>query len=365
MQENYHLLVESIENYAVYMLDATGHISTWNAGAARMKGYAADEIIGSHFAILFTPGDQQIGKPQRELERALADGKYEGEGWMARKDGTLFCASVTITPIYTDRHVGFANVTQDVTGKKESEKISRSNIILEATNKELERFTSSASHDLKEPLRKIITYSGKILKEDKAISDNGTEYLNKILAAAKRMSAMIDDIMNLSALGMQESFVSYNLKDTLAESTELLNQMMCEKKTVIHAANLPKAIIIPSQMRRLFQHVLSNAIKFAQKGVTPEITVTCEYVQKADAGDGLWPADQYLRIRFKDNGIGFNQEDAERIFNLFDRLHSRSAYEGSGLGLAICKKIASNHGGTLTAFSHAGEGAEFVLTIPA
>ena len=176
---------------------------------------------------------------------------------------------------------------------------------------------------------------------------------------------MVDDIMNLSSLGMKETFESYSLKDILAETTETLEHAITAKKAVIHAANLPKAIIIPSQMRRLFQNLLSNSIKFAKKDVTPEIKISCEYIKKPDAGEGLWPADEYLRIRVKDNGIGFNQEDAVRIFNLFDRLHSKSAYEGSGLGLAICRKIADNHGGTLTAFSQAGEGAEFILTIPA
>jgi PAS domain S-box-containing protein len=364
-EELFVLLVSQVREYAIFMLDVTGHILTWNQGAERIKGYIPHEIIGKHFSIFYTAEDKASNKPTNELAIAIRTGKYEEEGWRVRKDGTLFWASVIITPIYSDRHIGFAKVTRDLTERKEMEKLGRSNAILEATNKELERFASTASHDLKEPLRKIITYSGKVLKDDKDISARACEYLNKVLSSAKRMSVMIDDIMNFSALAAKEPFESCSLMDVLSESTDLLEHTITERKTVIHATDLPRAIIIPSQMRQLFQNLLSNAIKFAKKDTPAEITITCEYVKKAEAGDGLWPADEYLRIRFTDNGIGFNQQDAMRIFNLFDRLHSRNAYEGSGLGLAICKKIADNHGGTLTATSQPGEGAEFVLTIPA
>lgn len=135
---------------------------------------------------------------------------------------------------------------------------------------------------------------------------------------------------------------------------------------MIHYGQLSKAIIIPSQMQRLFQNLISNSIKFSKEDTIPEITITCDYVKKDLIDDDeVWPAEEYLQLRFRDNGIGFEQEHAERIFNLFDRLHSRSIYEGSGLGLAICKKIAENHGGTLKAASRLGEGAEFTLIIPA
>jgi signal transduction histidine kinase len=118
-------------------------------------------------------------------------------------------------------------------------------------------------------------------------------------------------------------------------------------------------------MRQLFQNLISNSIKFSKKEEPPVINITHKYVTEVNTKEKLWPADQYLQIAVEDNGIGFEQEHAEKIFHLFDRLHSKAAYEGTGLGLAICKKIAENHGGTIIAQSEAGKGSIFTLVIPA
>jgi signal transduction histidine kinase len=124
--------------------------------------------------------------------------------------------------------------------------------------------------------------------------------------------------------------------------------------------------VIPSQIRQLFQNLISNALKFSKKDVRPVITIGHKFIKRENIhSDELWPADVYLQLSFKDNGIGFRQEYAEKIFNLFDRLNSTSAYEGTGMGLAICKKIAENHGGTIYASSEPGKGAEFTFVIPA
>jgi signal transduction histidine kinase len=139
-----------------------------------------------------------------------------------------------------------------------------------------------------------------------------------------------------------------------------------EKKATMRSNDLPEAIVIPSQMGRLFQNLISNSLKFSKKEETPLITITSEFLDKAKVNEeGLWPSEQYLKLQFRDNGIGFQQEYAERIFNLFDRLHSRSTYEGTGVGLAICRKIVENHGGLIKARSTLGEGAEFTILIPA
>ncbi|HYE55482.1 MAG TPA: PAS domain S-box protein [Chitinophagaceae bacterium] len=366
-EELYLLLVSQVKEYAIFMMDTTGQILTWNDGAERIKGYVAPEIIGKHFSVFYTPEDKESQKPKRALEEAVRTGKYEEEGWRVKKDGNLFWASIVITPIYTDKHIGFAKVTRDLTQRKEMERLNTANVILESTNKELERFAFTASHDLKEPLRKINMFSSIVLHDkQQPLAAAQKEHLRKVISTCKRMDTMIEDILNFSMLSKKQHFEKYSLQRVLSETLELLEETIRGKNVSIQYPELPDAIIIPSQMRQLFQNLMSNAIKFSKKNIPPEIYITHELVRKDKVNaTGLWPSEEYLVIRFRDNGIGFEPEYAEQIFNLFDRLHARSDYEGSGLGLAICRKIAENHGGNITARSELGKGAEFTLIIPA
>jgi signal transduction histidine kinase len=180
------------------------------------------------------------------------------------------------------------------------------------------------------------------------------------------MNTMIEDILNYSTLSQKQHFQKSSLKTILKETLEVLEDTIKEKKAIVKNNDLPEAIVIPSQMGRLFQNLISNSLKFSKKEETPLISITSAFIDKAIVNEeGLWPSEQYLQMQFRDNGIGFEQEYAERIFNLFDRLHGRSAYEGTGVGLAICRKIAENHGGIIKARSTPGEGAEFTIVLPA
>lgn len=366
-EELYLLLVNQVTEYAIFMMDTNGTILTWNSGAERIKGYTAHDIIGRHFSIFYSAEDQLAGKPANELAIAIRTGKYEEEGWRIKKDGSRFWANVTITTIYTDRHVGFAKVTRDLTKRKEMEQLTRANLILEATNKELERFAATASHDLREPLRKIMMFSGRVLGDGtEPLPKKHREDLQKVVAFTRRMDTMITDILNYSALAQKEHFQKSSLENILDDTLDLLGDTIEEKKAAVRHEDLPEAIVIPTQMGRLFQNLISNSLKFFRMEETPLINITSEFLDKKHVNTkDLWPAEQYLQLQFKDNGIGFEQEYAERIFNLFDRLHGKSVYEGTGMGLAICRKIAENHGGTITARSSPGEGAEFTLIIPA
>jgi PAS domain S-box-containing protein len=364
-EELYLLLVNQVKEYAIFMLDTKGEIITWNEGAERIKGYTPHEIIGKHFSI-FYPAEEKAIKPMEELEIAVRTGVYEEEGWRLKKDGSRFFASIVITPIYTDSHIGFAKVTRDLTERMNMDKMTRANVILEATNKELERFAFTASHDLKEPLRKINTFSEMILNEKpNQLSEKQKGFLAKIMFSGKRMNTMIDDILDLSALSKKEHFEKYSLQKIVTETLDTLEQAIADAKATINFKNLPSAIIVPSQMRQLFQNLISNSIKFSKKEEAPVVNITHRYVAEVTTEEKLWPSDQYLQIMIEDNGIGFEQEHAEKIFDLFDRLHSKSAYEGTGLGLAICKKITENHGGIINAQSQPGKGSVFTLTIPA
>ncbi|HYO21366.1 MAG TPA: PAS domain S-box protein [Flavisolibacter sp.] len=366
-EELYLLLVNQVKEYAIFMMDTTGNILTWNEGAERIKGYTAHDIIGRHFSAFYPADDIAAGKPAAELTTAIRTGKYEEEGWRIKKDGSRFWANVTITPIYTDKHIGFAKVTRDLTRRKEMEQLSRANLILEATNKELERFAVTASHDLKEPLRKIITFASRIMDDEAhTVQEKHRGYLEKVATSARRMDTMIDDILNYSSLSQKQHFQKTSLDAILKEVLDSLEDAIEKKKATVNHRQLPEAIVIPTQMGRLFQNLISNSLKFSRKLEPPVITIASAFLDKTKMKEeGLWPSEQYLQLDFKDNGIGFEQEYAERIFNLFDRLHGRSAYEGTGVGLAICRKIAENHGGTIKARSVPGEGAEFTIIIPA
>jgi PAS domain S-box-containing protein len=350
-EELYLLLVNQVREYAIYMMDTTGTILTWNEGAERIKGYTAHDIIGRHFSTFYSGEDKAANKPAKGLDIAVRTGKYEEEGWRIKKDGSRFWASVTISPIYTDKHIGFAKVTRDLTKRKEMEQLTRANLILEATNKELERFAVTASHDLKEPLRKIMTISSRVLDDEtNPLHETHREYLGKIAASAMRMNTMIEDILNYSTLSQKQHFQKSSLKAILKETLELLEDTIKEKKAAVRYNELPEAVVVPTQIGQLFQNLITNSLKFSRREETPLITISSTFIEKSKVNEeGLWPAEQYLQMQFRDNGIGFEEEYAERIFNLFDRLHSRSAYEGTGVGLAICRKIAENHGGIIKA----------------
>lgn len=366
-EELYQLLVSQVKEYALFMMDNNGNILTWNEGAERIKGYTAPEIIGKHFSVFYTAEDKTTQKHERELESAKVTGKYEEEGWRVRKDGSLFWANVVLTPIYKDELIGFAKITRDLTKRKELERLTQANLILESSNKELERFASIASHDLKEPLRKITMYSDIMLNDEShPLPQKYKDYLIKMVSSSKRMDRMIDDILKFSTLSVKQQFEKCSLKTIASDINELLEHTITEKKGVIHYTDLPEAIIIPSQMQQLFQNLISNALKFSRKEVPPEIVIKHKFIKRENIhNDDLWPADEYLQLSFTDNGIGFRQEYAEKIFTLFNRLNNTTAYEGTGMGLAICKKIAENHGGTIAASSEEGKGAEFTVLIPA
>ena len=235
------------------------------------------------------------------------------------------------------------------------------------SNKELEEFAYVASHDMQEPLRKITTFSSRLMEKYKdALTGDGAMYLNRMMASAENMRVLINDLLEFSRISnTQQPFTRIDLNVILRQVKTDLELIIEETGTQISSDILPEIEAIPSQMKQLFTNIISNAIKFRKQGVVPTITIKSSIVEK-EAGllKGLNKNEEYYQIKIMDNGIGFEDEYASRIFNVFQRLHGKSEYPGSGIGLAICKKIIEYHKGVIYAESTHGIGASFIFIIP-
>jgi signal transduction histidine kinase len=240
------------------------------------------------------------------------------------------------------------------------------NAELERINKELESFNYIASHDLQEPLRKIRTFTHRILEKDSKLPAHSQEFLGKIIGSAERMQLLIEDLLMFSQTTANDSHYEYtDLNSVCEEVQQMLGEIMEEKKVSVRSDDLPVLKVIPFQFRQLFLNLIGNSIKYSREGVPPVISISTRFVKGDSIHDPLAAKDRkFVAINFSDNGIGFEPENSERIFGLFQRLHHKDKYMGTGIGLAICKKIAHIHNGYIQASSRPGQGSEFTLFIP-
>lgn len=308
---------------------------------------------------------QDKAKVQQAIEQSLISGNYDCQYRyiVNGKEKFLWARSVVI--FQDGKPVSMRGTIQDITQlKKIEDELVQKTKELERSNESLQQFASIASHDLKEPLRKMSMYSDMVLTlEQGKISENSHSNLGKVKASSIRMQNMIDDILAFSSITGKPRKQRVDLNAIVDQATEILEELIREKNAVIEYRDLPTALIIPPQIRQLFQNLIGNALKFSKKNTTPVIRITHSYSTEHDP-DLPQRAERYLVIRVSDNGIGFKQDQAQKIFGLFTRLHSRSSYEGSGLGLSICKRVVENHGGRISAESEPDKGATFIITLP-
>ncbi|MCF6131839.1 PAS domain-containing protein [Flavobacterium wongokense] len=376
-EERYHLMVEEVQDYAILYLNNEGIVENWNKGAEKIKGYKADEIVGKSFSNFYTPEDQKSNLPQYVLNHAAKYGRYVHEGWRVRKDGTRFWANVVITAVHNESGeiIGYSKMTHDLTFKKEaddkiklnSEILEQKNRELEKMNKELQSFAYISSHDLQEPLRKIQTFADQIAeRESENLSENAKDKFKRMQNAAKRMQTLINDLLAYSRTNTQEvKLKKTNLNDIVEEVKEDLKEELQLKNGTIEIGKLGEAEIIPFQFHQLMFNLASNSLKFSRENVPPHITIKGEIVKGKDTdNDKLDPKTKYCHITFSDNGIGFEQQYSDKIFEVFQRLHGKEVYQGTGIGLAIVKKIVDNHNGVITAKGALGQGATFNIYIP-
>lgn len=240
------------------------------------------------------------------------------------------------------------------------------NTELEKMNQELASFAYVSSHDLQEPLRKIQAFASRILeKEHQNLSAAGQDYFSRMQEAARRMQLLIQDLLAYSRTNKKEKeFMLTNLNVLLAGVVDDLEQHVQETGSTINKGDLPELEVIPFQFRQLFTNLISNSLKFRRTDIPLVINIRSEKVKGSEIGQDSAMNDYYHRIIVEDNGIGFDNTYHERIFDVFQRLHTKQEYEGTGIGLAICKKIVENHRGFITAEGKPGAGAKFMIYLP-
>jgi PAS domain S-box-containing protein len=355
-EERFRLLIEGTRDYAIIMLDADGRVTSWNEGAKRLKGWDEQEILGRHFSLFYTEEAVTARLPKQELEIAETEGRYSEEGWRVRKNGSKFIADVIITAIRDDsgKLQGFAKITRDITERKQAEERLKATLMdLERSNKELEQFAYVASHDLQEPLRMVSSYTQLLAQRyEDQLDDKAKKFINYAVDGALRMQRLINDLLAYSRVSTQgKTLKTIDSHSALGEALHSLAAAIEENQAIVINDDLPVVCADATQLSQLFQNLIGNAIKFKSADL-PRI-----HVSACDIG-------REWRFSVKDNGIGIDKQYAEKVFVIFQRLHTMREYPGTGIGLAICKSIVERHGGRIWFESELGKGSTFYFTLP-
>jgi PAS domain S-box-containing protein len=361
----YQLLVESVRDYAIFVLDPDGHILSWNQGAERIKGYAPEEVLGHHFSIFYPPDAIEAGTPARGLETAAEVGQHEDEGWRVRKDGSRFWANVVITALRDEGGdlVGFAKVTRDLTERRATQERAiaeaRRAAAATAANRAKSEFLATMSHELRTPLNAIGGYAELIeMGLVGPVTEQQRQYLDRIRRSQQHLLAMVSDLLNFSRIDAGQ--VSYEIGPVAVAAAvdtvlPLVEPQAAAKGVALERGPCPPDVVGSadrSKVEQILLNVLSNAVKFTPSG--GRITVSCS------------PAGDRVALVVADTGIGIAPDKLESIFEPFVQLGRSlsTSHEGTGLGLAISRDLARAMGGGLTAESVVGGGSTFTLTLP-
>ena len=365
----YRVLIEQFGEGAINVTEE-GLIVYTNAHFFELLQLPYEKVIGNSLFDFIAP--DSLDEFKLIFDQAL-HGKAKGEFNLVVND-TVIPAYLSLTSLQPQlSSIGI--IITDLTAKQQNEEVllkyqkdlEIKNHELLQSNSDLASFAYVASHDLQEPLRKIQIFSKRILeKEHENLSANGKDYFQRLMTATHRMQSLIIDLLNYSRLNTVEvEYTSTDLNSLLEEVQNDLNELIEETQTVIETDNLPIADIIPTQFNQVLSNLITNAIKFRKPDVNPVIKISSQIIDASEIKmQAVLIAAQYWKIQFSDNGIGFEQTYADRIFELFQRLHGRSEYDGTGIGLAICKKILQTHEGLIEAIGVPDVGATFNIYLP-
>lgn len=363
-EERLIITMESATDYAIITTDTEGLIERWSGGAAKIFLYTEEEVKGQPINIIFTDEDKTLGVPQKEMATAQNLGHATHERWHQRKDGSRFFVSGVIRPIYNPTLTGYVKVLRDATQEQLFTEelhrlVAKRTEELQRSNEDLRQFAHVASHDLKEPVRKIKIFQNRIKDEfSNTLPEKVNTYLSKMGNAADRMFAMIEGVLKYSKLDDSEQAEEWvDLNEIISDIGTDLELLMHQKNARISTENLPVVAGFRVLLYQLFYNLILNSLKFSRATIPACIEIRCEKV--------LQGAQTFYKIVLADNGIGFEEEYAEKIFITFTKLNSADEYEGTGLGLALCKKIVLRHSGTISATGIPNKGAAFTIMLPA
>lgn len=367
--QTYRVFIEKMNEGAV-TLNQEGIILYCNSKFASIVDLPLSKVIGLHF-ISFISDDFIESYKELFTNGWTSDVKTELCIVSGKK---LVACQLSITTLDLDEGISLSVILTDLTYQKEiqhllrlnNERLEETNAELEISNHDLQQFASVASHDLQEPLRKILIFATLLKdKHDQELTGEGGMFLDKIISSSNRMKTMIMDILRYSRLSKNDNnFVKTNLKGVVNEVLEDFEIVIDEKKAQIIVGDLPEIEVNPGQIRQVFQNLISNALKFGSSEKLPVIEIYSEKPSLEDARSLESVESDYCTISIKDNGIGFDESYGDKIFSLFQRLNTKDKYEGSGIGLAITKKIIDKHNGKITANGKEGEGSKFTITLP-
>ncbi len=358
--------IEQIKDYAIFSTDTAGFINTWNKGCERIKGYTEAEAIGNFYGMLHPDEYQQAGYPERELQLALENGSFEIEDWRKRKDGSLFWASLILTPIFDDsgKHVGFTKITGDITKQKELQDklaerqqhaLEQKNVELQRINLDLDNFIYTASHDLRSPITNIEALMG-LLKEEligkNCLSTDTDDVLQRVFNSINRFKRTIEDLTEISRL---QKDLNESLTHEIINVQEVYEDIMAD---LVNPANLQPCFVQTDFQvhqirfsRKNFRSILYNLVSNAIKYQSPERDCIIHIHTRLQEPE--------VMLSIKDNGLGIAEHHLQQLFTMFKRFHDH--VEGTGIGLYMVKRIMDNAGGRIEVESEEGTGTEIRL----
>lgn len=343
--------------------DKNCNVTFLNIAAQTLTGWSEDEIIGKPVSQIFNLRDsvtlKEMPCPVRQAVESENPVSLEGRFLLIRKDGATLPVGDCVAPIRDEDGIvqGAVLIFQDMTWHEKADLRAKSFVEeLKRSNKELSSFTATASHDLQEPLRKVIAFGNLLKQSDHPLDEQQKDYLERMQNATRRMQKFTEDLLNYSRLNTakEQSLKPVDLGSVVAEILSDLEIRRQQTGANVELGILPVIEADRLRMGQLFLNLIGNALKFHKKNGAPHIVKI----------NSLRNADGYWEITIEDNGVGFDEAQLERIFKPFERLCGHSEYEGNGIGLAICWKIVENLGGRITAKSRPGEGSTFSVILP-
>ncbi len=346
------------------LTDENGIILRVNDAFCRLVAMKEEELIGQPFTVIYEEKHRNTAGAKHQKRFADRDVAPLFERELLLWNGTRVWFELSNSFLEITGHGAVLfSIFRDVSERKNAEERMRQfSALLERSNRELQDFAYVASHDLQEPLRKVAVFSDRLkTKHGSALGTEGVDYLDRIQKAAIRMQALINDLLSFSRItSKSQPFETVDLNKIAREVVVDLETRIEQVGGNVEIGDLPAIQAEPLHMRQLLQNLIGNALKFSRPDQKPIVQVQAKILSEPQEGG----AQEVMELRVSDNGIGFDEKYLDRIFQVFQRLHSRTAYEGTGMGLAITRKIVEHHGGQITAISKPDEGATFIITLP-